>query len=203
MNKVNFGHSSRSIYDEDSYRDRLSESVAPADYRLNKNNIYNCQQCLSTFGPRTSLMGNSVSTTVGFPPATAQELTDISSILSNRNMKLSKAKNAEVNNIDVTKFKLEHMRLCNNFLNPSSSRLTNPTQNYRDMAINRFYDLERNPQEAIFWNFSVDTKLEAKDNFCEDPTYPWEVDEYPMASKDKKINNVYNIPESAYCNSRY
>ncbi|ARF09359.1 hypothetical protein Catovirus_2_308 [Catovirus CTV1] len=202
MSRVNFGHSSRLIYDEDAYKDRLSESTAPADYRLDRNNVYNCQQCFSSFGPRTAVMGNSVSTTVGFPPATALELTDVSSILSNRNMKLSKSKNSEVNSVDVTKFKLEHMRSCNNFLNPSSSRLTNPSQNYRDLATNRFYDLERNPQEAIFWDFSVNSKLEAKDNFCEEPVYQWKTDDYPNGS-NIRVNNVYNIPVGAYCNPRF
>ena len=198
MNKVNFGHSSRSSYDEQAYKDKLSESVGPANYRLDKNNMYNCEQCLSVLGPRTKVMGNSVSTTVGFPPATAQHLTDVSSILSNRNMKLSKTKDGEVNNIDVTKYKLEHMRTCNNFLNPLSSKLTFPSQNYRDMAINRFYDIERNPQEAVFWDFSVNSRLEAKDNFCEEISQPCEQDDYPQEIKGR-VNNIYPIPEGSYC----
>lgn len=198
MNKVNFGHSSRSLYDEEAYKDKLSESIGPANYRLDRNNIYNCEECLSVLGPRTKVMGNSVSTTVGYPPATAQQLTDVSSILSNRNMKLSRAKNDQVNNVDVTKFKLEHMRICNNFLNPSSSKLTNPSQNYRDLPMNRFYDLQRNPQEAIFWDFSVNSTLEAKDNFCEEPSHPWESDDYPQEIRGK-INNTFSIPQGAYC----
>lgn len=181
MNPVNFGNSSRLSYDNDTYKDKLTESVAPANYKLNNEAIYNRQQCLSTLGPRTSYMGNSVSTTVGFPPAVAltPELVDISSILSNRNMKLSNSKNGKVNDIDVTKYKLEHLDNCNNFLDTSPSRLTNPTQNYRDMAINRFYNLERNPQEAIFWNFSINTKLEAIDNFESEMPILWKTKQYP------------------------
>lgn len=205
MSRINFGHSSRLIYDKDAYNDKLAESVGPANYRLNENNIYNCDQCLSTLGPRTALMGNSVSTpvNVGFPPATAQKLTDISSILSNRNMRTSKARRAEVNDIDVTQIESVNLRLCDNFLNPSASRLTNPTQNYRDMAINRFYDIDNNPQRAIFWNSAIDSKLEAKDNYCEIMPKLWKDESQPRPEPGYTVNNIYKIPYGTNCSHRF
>ena len=150
-------------------------------------------------------MGNSVSTpvNVGFPPATAQKLTDISSILSNRNMRTSKARRAEVNDVDVTQIESVNLRLCDNYLNPSASRLTNPTQNYRDMAINRFYDMENNPQRAIFWNSAIDSKLEAKDNYCEVMPNLWKDNSQPHPEPGYTVNNVYMIPYGTNCSHKF
>lgn len=164
---MNIGHSSRLPYDLCSYNDKLTESVSPLNYRLNPNQIYSCESCLSTLGPRSQHNGIGVSTTAGFPPATAQALVDVESILSNRNLYLNKCKVGEINPIDVTKFSLKHARICNDYLNPLSSRLSYPAFNYREMGMNRFYNLNKNPQVNIYWDGATNTKLESKDNFIE------------------------------------
>jgi len=179
---MNIGYSARSIYDECAYQDRTKERTDPFLYRIDPNRINNCGKCLSTLGPRSSLMGEEVSTTAEHQTATAQYLTDVESILTNRNLPKSKCKNGEVNPIDVTKLPLHHLQSCDGYLDPMSSRLSYPPFNYREMPINRFYDLPTNPQEPIFYDFSVNTKLEAKDNFVysidniktNDPTLPSE-----------------------------
>lgn len=70
------GHSSRLSYDKCSYDDYLSESVSPLLYKLNPNQVNNCNSCLSVFGPRSSISGNSkgVSTLVGDVTIPSQEL---------------------------------------------------------------------------------------------------------------------------------
>ena len=88
-----------------------------------------------------------------------------------------------MNDIDVTQFKLQHARICNDFLDPLATHLTNPPSNYRGMSINRFHDLPKPAQANIFYDFAINTKLEAKDNFREkvprlisyDPTLPAEL----------------------------
>jgi len=171
--KLNIGHSSRLGYDSCAYSDKLEESVGPLGYRLDPNWQENCQQCLSTLGPRSSYMGQGVSSAVGHPIATSQKLVDVESILSNRNVKTSKCRRDNLNPINVTKFGVQHLRVCNDYLNPLSSRLTYPAANYRDMAVNRFYNLDRNPQTNVFYDFAVNTKLEAKDNFIVDIPRQW------------------------------
>ena len=185
MSGLNIGHSSKLIYDSCAYNDRLEESVSPLLYRLDTNLINNCDACLSVFGPRTSAGPQSygVSTTTGHVTAPSQKLVDVESILSNRNVIASRCRDGEVNDIDVTKFHLQHARTCNDFLDPIASRLTNPVSNYRGMAINRFYDIHANPQQNIFVDFAINSKLEAKDNYRErvprvrddDPTLPREI----------------------------
>lgn len=182
---VNFGYSSRLGYDACFIKDSISESVAPMKYRLDPNYMNNCSKCLSVFGPRPSMGGASygVSTSVGDVQAQSQALVDIDSVLSNRNMIYSRCRDGEVNDIDVTKFPLQHARICNDFLDPIATHLTNPPQNYRGLSINRFFDLPKNPQANIFWNFAVNTQLEAKDNYRAriprlqkfDPSLPVEV----------------------------
>lgn len=199
---MNIGHSSRLIYDECAYHDRLQERTDPLLYRLNANRIHNCDQCLSTLGPRSSYMGQGVSTTAGHPVATAQHLTDVESILSNRNVPTSKCKNAEMNPIDVTKMGLTHLPTCTGYLDPMATHLSYPPFNIKEMPINRFYDLPQNPQEPIFYDFASNTKLESKDNHIymlsnikvHDPTLPKECD------SGKNCSSIVSTPcQSGAC----
>ena len=168
---MNIGHSSRLPYDKCAYDDRLSESVSPLLYQVNPVKIANCDACLSTLGPRASVKGYGNSLAIDPSPennvAPSQQLVDVESVLSNRNVFTSKCKIGRVNPIDVTKHGLKDAKVCNKYLDPLSSRLTYPAKNYRSIAVDRFYDLPKNPQEPIFWNFATNTRLEAKDNFKE------------------------------------
>ena len=152
-------------YDKCAYEDRLEESVGPLLYRLNPHYINNCDACISTFGPRAGHNGYGVSTTVGHTTSPAQDVVDVESVLKNLNVLSSKCKDGKVNDIDVTRFTLQHARTCNDFLDPTSSRLTNPATNYRGMSINRFHDLPKPAQANIFQPFAENTKLSAKDSY--------------------------------------
>lgn len=182
---MQIGHSSKLIYDEQAYQDKLMESVSPLGYQLNPYHKTNCNACLSIFGPRAGLMGEGVSTVIPTGStrriAPVNDVIDIESLLTNRNLKLSKTKMGEVNDIDVTKFKLTHSDICDEFLNPLSSKLSYPAYELRGAPINRFYDLQKNPQENIFYDFAINTKLEAKDNF---------VAEIPKLQKTDQVQPV-------------
>lgn len=90
------GVSSRLGYDQCSYADKLDQSVTPLSYMLNTNYTSNCNACLSTLGPRSGFNGYGVSTIqVDHKYAPAEDLTDIESILSNRNVPLSKCRAGE------------------------------------------------------------------------------------------------------------
>lgn len=184
---VQFGHSSRLGYDNCYHEDRVRESTGPMNYRLNPTQISNCSSCLSTFGPRSSRMCNDVSSPPTYSVAPAQDLVDVESLLTNRNVLQTKCRDGRVNHIDMSKYTVQHARECDKFLDPISSRLTNPPQTYRGMSVNRFYDLPKNPQANIFWNFAANTKLEAKDNH--EPKVPKMVnvnDSLPQELKGKK-----------------
>ena len=168
----NFGTSSNLVYDPCFIKDDIEQSTAPLRSVLDPNRVKSCQQCLSVFGPRAGHNGWGNNIPIENPGLTpAQQLVDIDSIMSNRNVKQSRCKRGKVNDIDVFKFKTYDCKECNRELDPLSSILTFPKQLYREMSINRFYDLNLNPQKNIYYNWSVNSQLEATDNY--DNPYPY------------------------------
>ena len=168
---INIGISSRLDYDPCYIDDNIYESTGPLQYQLSTDKIHNCNECVSRFGPRPSqgTNGGFIATIKGTDDiAVSQSLVDLESILTNRNVKQSKCKNGQVNSINVLKIPLnKNPSICNNFLDPISSHLTNPPQNYRGISINRFYDLRKDPQANIYYDAASNSRLEAKDNYVQ------------------------------------
>lgn len=162
---LNAGYFSNPRYDKCAYPEDLFESTAPYSYVMNSDRIHNCNSCLTTLGPRSSYYGSGVSSPTGDVVAVAQQNVDIDSVLSNRNVPLSKCKKGKVNPINVTQIKTKDIPVCNDYLDGQNTRMTEPAMFYRGTAINRFYDLNKNPQENIFYDWSVNTSLDARDNF--------------------------------------
>jgi len=181
------GHFSKSKYDKCKYPEDVYDSTAPYEYITNQDSIYNCGGCLTTYGPISSYMGIGVSTTTGDMTAAAQQNIDIDSIMSNRNVPVSKCKKGKVNPINVTKLKLKHVPICNGKLDSQHSKMTDPAMFYRGAAINRFYDLNRDPQANIFYDWAVNTDLEMKDNYTQELPIPLtDVDLVPNRNKSNR-----------------
>jgi hypothetical protein len=197
----NQGYSSKLAYDKCFIDQDIAQEVGPLQYNLNPTRIKNCNGCLSVFGPRSSHNGYGVSTFVGNTTAPAQDLVDVDSILSNRNVVASKCKDGKVNNIDLTQFQLQNAQTCNDFLDPLATHLTNPPATYRELAINRFYNLPTQPQANIFWNFAVNTSLESKDNYYEKiPRIRSQEDSLPVEIKGPGRQNPCLQPKRSYLN---
>lgn len=199
---MNIGISSRLGYDEPAYTDRIKESVSPMIYNLEPIKYTHEKSCVSTLGPRSGYNGVGVSTVCEGRTLPIPDLTDLESILTNRNIPLSKAGMGNTNMLDVNSVKLNHINECDTYLNTEPTMLTYPPRTFRGMSINRFIDLPRNPQAVIFWDNSVNTTLEAKDNYKTkiptvknyDPALPKEI----VGSHDSK-NCMYKC--SASCNA--
>lgn len=159
------GDSASLLNEECAYHDRLSESVKPLDFNLDATQIDNCKQCLTVNGPRGAT--NGVSTLVGNVTAPKQNLVDLESDLRNIHLKTNKCKRGMVNTKKLEDYKLVNEEECNTLLDIEYSRLNHPIQQYRGMAQNRFYDLVDNPQNHIFFDSAVDTRLKTKDEFVE------------------------------------
>lgn len=193
----NFGVSSRLQYDRDYILDDVEQSTAPLQSVLDPNRVKSCKQCLSLNGPRSGHNGWGDSIPISNPGLTpAQELVDIDSIMSNRNVKTTRAKRGMVNDVDVFKFKTYDAELCDKGLDPLSSILSYPKQLYREISINRFYDLNINPQVNIYWDQASNTQLEAKDNY--DHPYP-----YSLSSADVLPESIKGVarPCNTVCTS--
>lgn len=179
------GHFSNPKYDKYTYPEDLYDSTAPYTYIMNQDRIYNCNGCLTSFGPRGSYLGAGVSSPTGDVIAAAQQNVDIDSIMSNRNVPLSKSKKGKVNPINVTKIKTKNLPICNDYLDGQHTRMTYPAMFYRGVAVNRFYDLNKDPQANIFYDWAINTSLEAKDNFIPEIPVPMtEVNMVPDGKQD-------------------
>lgn len=202
------GHSSRLGYENpETYKQKLDESTSPLKYRINANQIYNQDRCFSLYGPNLGYQGfgNSIPETDMI--ATSQSLVDVDSVFSNRNVKLSKNRNGFVNPVDPIKMlKVQNAKICNNKLDPEYTLTSHPRSTYRGIETNRFYNLGRNPQEVLFWNFAVNSRLEATDNFV--PTVPqlWGDKTAPVAEANYykpctvKCDDTPRCPSSSWNN---
>lgn len=183
---MNIGNSNRLVYDKCFYPDNLSESVAPGDYRLQQYSTYNDGSCLAPFGVKFDLRGNSVSTLGQVGPAMSQRLVDVESNLSNRGLPQSRCRTGRVNLTDPNKQQFNHRENCNSLLSPEYSHHTSSPKNLKGAQINRFYNLLKNPQEPIFYDFAENTTLEAKDNYR--PQVPKFFDNEPYPVEECKKN---------------
>lgn len=182
------GHFSNPRYDSCAYPEDLYESTAPYEYVMNPDRIHNCKGCLTTFGPRSSRNGTGVSSPDGDVIAAAQQYVDIDSVMSNRNVPLSKCKRGKVNPVDVTRIKTKDLPICNDYLDAQHTKMTDPSMFYRGAPINRFYDLNKDPQANIFYDWAENTTLNAKDNFVPDLPVPMmDHDTVPNAPMGSKI----------------
>jgi hypothetical protein len=162
---LNVGHFSNPRYDRCFYKENVYQSTEPYAYIMNTDRIHNCNGALTTFGPRSSYYGTGVSTPTGDVIAAAQQLVDIDSVMSNRNVPISKCRRGKVNPINITHIKTKDIPITNDYLDSQHSRMTDPSMFYRGTPINRFYDLNKDPQANIYYDWAINTSLEAKDNF--------------------------------------
>lgn len=183
------GHSARLPYDNCAYPDRLQESTDPLKYRLNEDYVTHCNRCLNYngAGPRSTTCGFGVSTIKNTGRAPFNDLVDVDSITSNRNVKISKCKRGKVNPVNLTKNKLHDYEICSNYTHPEFTKLSHPPSNYRDMSVNRFYNLHHDPQENIFWDMRHNTRLEAKDNWIPEIPEQWEESVTPKEYKGRPM----------------
>jgi hypothetical protein len=185
----NYGASDKLQYDNDYINDNIEQSTAPLLSVLDPNRVKSCSNCISLFGPRPSHNGVEDSIPIANPGLTpAQELVDIDSIMSNRNVKNDRSKKGKVNTVDVFKFKTYDAKFCDRGLDPLSSILTYPKQLYREISINRFYDMNLNPQTNIYYDWGTNTRLEAKDNY--DYPYPFSL----ATDESLPKTNTGNVP---------
>jgi hypothetical protein len=179
------GYFSNPRYDKYTYPEDLYDSTAPYAYIMNPDRIHNNNGCLTTFGSRGSYLGAGVSSATGDVIAAAQQNIDVDSVLTNRNVPLSRSKRGKVNPVNVMKLKTKNVPVCNDYLDGQQTRMTDPAMFYRGIAINRFYDLNKDPQANIFYDWATNTSLEARDNFIPDLPIPLtDVDMVPDGRRD-------------------
>lgn len=199
------GYFSRSSYDNSVYDEGVYQSTSPYEYVMSTDRIHNRGGCLNDFGPISSLMGAGVSSPTGDVIAASQANIDVDSILSNRNVPISKAKMAKVNPVNIVDLKTQYVPPCTPSISSDHTRLTDPAMFFRGAAINRFIDPLRDPQANIFYDFAVNTRLEAKDNFFPDietPHTDWTYNRENQFGEKCNVQDI-NYNSTAQCNNDY
>jgi len=114
-------------------------------------------------------------------------------------MKSSRDKQGGTNPINVTKYTTYNATECNKFLDPVALQLQESRALNREISINRFYDLNKNPQKHIYYDRAVNTYLEAIDNY--NTPYPTNIthdDTIPKLQPPRE--NFSGIPPHYYDN---
>jgi hypothetical protein len=185
---MNIGHFSRLSCDSGVYDEKLYDSMNPTKYRMETGQIRNCGRCLSTTDKRGKF---GVSTIGTLSSSESQDLVDLESVFTNRNVKTSKARTGRVNPVNpVLSGSVVHQRDCMTSGDTLYTRFSHPAQTYRDAGINRFYNLLHDPQEHIFSDFSINSRLEAKDNFVPDYSKPWADMSLPVPKPEQPKQRV-------------
>lgn len=156
----NFGDSDRLRYDNCAYKDALAESEAPASYILDSCRNFNKDGFLSSYGTYGNV---GVSTSTQHSTTQPLDLTDDESLLKGLHVRHSNCKSGHYNKGPGNKT-LHHQKNSNK-LESVATRLNNPAITSKSIATNRFYCIHNNPQKNIFWNFSENTRLSARDNY--------------------------------------
>ena len=127
------GHFSRLTYDQCFINEETKQSTAPGDYRLYNGQSNNDNSCHSLFGPRNNRVRNSAEVNKG---ATLGDRAEVESVLSNRgeassrcsgNRKLDDKRQKLVSELQKSVY-------CDNFLNPTNSRLEVPIDEFRGLS---------------------------------------------------------------------
>ena len=200
---LNAGYFSNQRYDKNTTINDIKQSVNPYTYVSDINSRNNSNQKTFLYGGRPSFQSG-VSNMVGNAPATSQQNVDIDSIMSNRNVPLSRSREAKVNHVNLSSIKLKDLQVGTDYIDYRHTRMTDPAMFVRGCPINRFYTLNKNPQENIYYDWGVNTKLDAKDNFnAELPNLSMiGKDTVPTKPRDRKHEwkpQVYEINPNGNC----
>lgn len=174
-------------YDKCAYQDRVRRGVFPGKYKVDTNQIYNSEHMFPGVGINDAGFGVSHPHLDSVAPK--NELVDIESYLSNRNIPASDCPElgANLKTLKSGKFKHPKKGKEKGFLTPTQSRLEYPLPQTRGIAVDRFHYTHHDPQAHIFWDFSRNTTREAKDNYVPEYDEPIDVDKY-QPNKGKSVN---------------
>ena len=171
---------SRNIFDEESYKQSINQSVGPGIYNIHVPK-HSCEPCY-TVDPTVRMQKRGVSHLKDVP------LVDVDSELSGINRKLSRniydcympTSTEKVCNLGEVNQPLTHWKDCR--INVAEdTRLTNPSCNLRGTGWNRWeHIISGNPQEHIErpLNFNISNRILVKDNHR--PCIPTPIDPSPL-----------------------
>lgn len=142
-------------YDPEAYSEEVQRSTGPVLYRLDANYAVNKNKCFAPYGPRNA---QEASVSVG------QQI-DVDSILRGVSKINSKSNEQQIPD-SISGYNTFNLYDCNNLLESEYTRFTYPSYDIKGLTVRdlRFEYPLFDPQCQIFEDFSVNTRLAAKDN---------------------------------------
>lgn len=173
---------SRNKYDQDLHKTDIRQSTAPLMYALNPIYAEICNPCLPVEVGYVSKQGVSYDS--------SKPMVDTESDLFNMNRLLSRDPShlyqphctdkkcvGIIGGCDNCQPKLSHFPICD--IRYESTRLSNPTSNFKGTGINRFQPLCLNPQDRSRWEHPMEVginyRMIAKDIYV--PRIPHPIDQ--------------------------
>ena len=175
-------------YDKNASNENVRRSTNQMMYMIDPNFANNCNPCLATHGPHN---GHHYTVDDG-------EKIDIDSILKNMN-KINSKSNVQQMPTPLNQYNKHTPKECSNALEQNNSRYTHPANEIRGLNVSDMrlsYPLH-DPQCNIFEDFSVNTRLQAKDNH----KTIWQVPIDQRASlPTERLGRVKNCTLTVNCN---
>ena len=168
-------------YDPQAYTEEVLRSTDPLLYRLDANYAINCGKCFSSNGPRN---GEDAAVATG-------NKIDVDSILRGVNRKNGNS-NAQ-QQVQPINYQRHMPPDCPTNLDTEHTRFTHPSYDIRGLAnedLRLGYPLH-DPQCQIFENFSVNTRLQAKDNHRTPWQTPLSQDEIMPQERSQRVKNCF------------
>jgi hypothetical protein len=165
---------SRLNYDNAAYAEQVRESTYGLNYQLSSYAGVNCNACFPPYQLASDIAA-------GVPGGDI----DLDSVLTGRtkiNSRASVYRNPDpIDGFSPAIPSQASEAYCNPYVETEYSRFTNPAMLYKGIKQDRFVPLHQDPQCNIFWDFSLNTRQQARDNF----RTPWQV---PIGQKDNLPN---------------
>lgn len=161
---------------------RVKQSTQPFNYAMYAGQWKNCQPCFPVYG--------AVPDGQWFDSKNP-DLVDIESVLKNQSYPRVGCGRDNVRLLDVNEINPDVGPNCGKWITPMDTLMTHPKQYYKELQVDRFYDLERPQESGVFWDYAVNERLAGKDAHVERYPVPLSMNpSLPTAQRSPDLNHV-------------
>jgi hypothetical protein len=152
------GQFTKSFDDDCKIISRVKESHRPGQYALNTIAQSNCGNCMNPYGSVPNAYWNN---------SLNRNIVDAESVLLQHSYPTIGCGRDRIYLLNTNERNVDLKPFCNKFLIPEDTLLSFPKDYYRELQIDRFYDLQRPQESFVHFDFSQNTRQISKDTFIQ------------------------------------
>src|SRR5271170_4662723 len=137
---------------------RVNQSVGPYNFQMFPGQWKNCEPCFPLYGATPD--GR-------WYQSNDPDLVDKETILKNQSYPYVGCGRDKVRLLNSNEKNKDLKGFCNKWITPQESLMTHPKSYYRELQIDRFYDLQRPQESFVSWDYQINSKQQAKDAFVQ------------------------------------